>query len=108
VLAISEKPRPLLEAIHSFFPLKDSSIGPPDIYLGSKIRQVALPNGVKAWASSSSQYASKAVKGIEAELAKKGKKLQPRAPTHIASGYHPELDVPLNAATWKRATSTAH
>jgi hypothetical protein len=93
VLAISEKPRPLLEVINTFFPIKDGSIGPPDIYLGSKIQQVALPNGVKAWASSSSQYVSEVVKGVEAELAKKGEKLQPRAPTLIASGYRPKLDV---------------
>ena len=44
-----------------YFELKEESIGPPDHYLGGKVRKVQLENGVYAWAFSSSQYVQTAV-----------------------------------------------
>ena len=44
-----------------FFKKKDGSIGDQDIYLGAKVKQMDLPNGVKAWALSSSKYIQEAM-----------------------------------------------
>ena len=51
-----------------YFELKEESIGPPDHYLGGKVRKVQLENGVYAWAVSSSQYVQTAVKNVEVYL----------------------------------------
>ena len=85
--------RVLREEIGRFFELKEESIGHPDIYLGGRMRQVELENGVKAWAYSSSQYVQAAVKNVESYLAKKDLKLAARAETPIQTSYRPELDV---------------
>ncbi len=57
VLVILERAESVLsKEIGKFFVLKDESIGPPtSMYLGGKLRQVELLNGVKAWAFGSSQ-----------------------------------------------------
>ena len=47
-----------------YFKLKDSSIGPPKIYLGGHCRKVMLETGIEAWGFSSSQYVRAAVKGV--------------------------------------------
>ena len=44
----------LRKEIHPKFYLKEESIGPPDIYLGGKMREFLLENGTKAWSFSSS------------------------------------------------------
>ena len=54
----------LREEIGKYFNLKEKSIGPPDVYLGGKMRRVNLENGSKAWAFSSSQYVVEAVKNL--------------------------------------------
>ena len=51
-----------------YFELKEESIGPPDHYLGGKVRKVQLENGVYAWRFSTSQYVQTAVKNVEAYL----------------------------------------
>ena len=50
-LVISPKGRGSNE-IHPKFTLKKESIGPPDIYLGGKLREMTLENGIKAWSFS--------------------------------------------------------
>ena len=50
------------------FPLKLGSVGPPKIYLGANISKVALPNGVKYWAISDSQYVQEALRNVETHL----------------------------------------
>ncbi len=51
VLVISERAESVLtQEIEKFIVLKDESVGPPSMYLGGKLRQVELLNGVKAWA----------------------------------------------------------
>ena len=51
-----------------YFKLKESSIGPPKIYLGGHCRKVTLDNGVECWAFGASQYVQEAVKNVEGEL----------------------------------------
>jgi hypothetical protein len=79
--------------IGRFFELKEDSIGPPKIYLGARMREVVLDNGVKAWGVSSSQYVQAAVKNVETYLSTIGQKLQAKADTPIQTSYSPELDV---------------
>ena len=76
VLVISENGEKILrEGIGKYFELKQSSIGPPDIYLGGKLRRVILDNGAEAWAFGSSKYAQKSVKNVERHLATKQMRL---------------------------------
>ena len=48
--------------------MKSGSIGYPNMYLGDKLREVALENGVEAWATSASTYVQEAVANTEAYL----------------------------------------
>ena len=39
-----------------YFKMKPGSIKYPDFYFGAKLRQMTLPNGVRAWGMSASKY----------------------------------------------------
>ena len=54
----------LCKEIGKYFNLKESSIGPPNQYLGGKLREVELENGQKCWAFGSKQYVEAAVKNV--------------------------------------------
>ena len=74
--------------------MKESSIGPPKLYLGDHVRKVELDNGAKAWAFSSSQYVQAAVKNVESYLDEQDKWSMPKkAETPMTTSYRPELDV---------------
>jgi hypothetical protein len=55
--------------------MKEESIGDPDIYLGSKLRKVTLPNGVEAWMISPAKYICEAIKNVEKYLESDGSDL---------------------------------
>jgi hypothetical protein len=57
--------------INKYLPLKPSSMGNPDIYLGAKLKETRLPNGVMAWGLSSSKYVVQAVKNCQLHLTEK-------------------------------------
>ena len=79
-----------------YFELKEESIGPPDHYLGGKVRKVQLENGLNAWAFSSSQYVQTAEKNVEAYLDSQDSKcwkMPSKADTPLSTTYRPELDV---------------
>ena len=92
-LCISEHAEEALLQVNKYFPMKKGSIGPPKLYLGAKISQVQLPNGVKAYAMSTSQYVQEAVVNVERHLDKKGMKLPKARSTPLCSNYSPEIDV---------------
>ena len=94
VLIVSDKAEQTLRSeIGKYFRLKESSIGPPKIYLGGHMRLVTLENGLKAWAFGSSQYVRAAVDNVEKYLVSTGQKFPSRAPnTPLSSDYRPEVD----------------
>ena len=94
ILAIMEEPeRFLRKELGTRFTIKEKSIGPPSQYLGNKVSQVTLENGVQCWCFSSSQYIQNAVHNVEEYLLKQGEKGLPRAKSPWPSNYRPEIDV---------------
>ncbi len=94
VLVISEcADKVLLNETGQHFVLREESIGPPSTYLGGKLREITLENGIKAWAFGSCQYVQSNVKNVEEHLEKTGEKLPYKAPTPLSSNYHPEIDL---------------
>jgi hypothetical protein len=93
-LVVSENPEAILrQEIGKYFKLKEPSIGPPDIYLGGKMRQVIMENGSKAWSFSSSQYVQEAVNNVHKYLTERDKKFPSKAPGGaIKNDYRPEVD----------------
>ena len=76
-----------------YFALKDGSVGPPNLYLGAKISKIVLPNGVEAWAWSSSKYIQEAISNLEAQLDLRGHKLRKGVNSPLTTGYRPECDM---------------
>ena len=58
----------ILDKIDKYMNLKESSTGDQDIYLGAKLRQMEMPNGVLAWGISPSKYVQEAVHNCEIYL----------------------------------------
>ena len=83
-----------LKALDKYFQMKPGSIGSPDIYLGAKLRQVMLDNGVSAWSASPSKYVQDAVANVEQYLTTQysGRKLKNKASGPWPTGYASELD----------------
>ena len=104
VLCISHDPQSVIKnEIGKYWKMKPGSIGLPNIYLGSKISKVALENGNKAWAFSSSQYVQDSCANVERHLKGLGKSLTKSASTPFSNNYRPEIDISnplssLNAA----------
>ena len=84
---------PLRNEVGKYFELKEKSIGPPEIYLGGRMREVTLENSVKAWSFGSSQYCRAAVANVQSYLQERGWKLPKKAETPIQTSYRPELDI---------------
>jgi hypothetical protein len=93
-LVVSENPEAILrQELGKYFKLKEASIGPPDIYLGGKMRHVVMENGMKAWSFSSSQYVQEAVNNVHKYLTERDKKFPSKAPgAPMKNDYRPEVD----------------
>ena len=70
-LCISENPKPALLQVDKYFPIKPRSLGHLKTYLGGTVSKIQLPDGIHAWAFSSSQCVHEAVKSVEEHLEKK-------------------------------------
>ena len=88
----SHQPQGALDRLGKYFTLKPGSVGPPKLYLGAKMSKVQLPNGVKSWAISTSQYVQEAVKNVEAHLKRKGMVLRKGTNSLLGNKYRPECD----------------
>jgi hypothetical protein len=62
ILCIHHDPMSVLKEIYGYLPLKPSSVGDSDIYLGAKLKETQLPNGVMAWGLSPSKYVVRQLK----------------------------------------------
>jgi len=96
ILCIHHDAMSVLRQINDYMKLKPSSIGDPDIYLGTKLRQIKLDNGIWAWAMSPSKYVQQAVANCRDHLkANYGGRysLRKRAENPFPIGYEPNTDV---------------
>jgi hypothetical protein len=94
ILVVSHEAMHDLSRIDFYFRMKKESIGDPDIYLGSKLRKVTMPNGVEAWMISPTKYIREAIKSVERHLEKEyGSKLPKRVSGPFPTGYRPEMDI---------------
>jgi hypothetical protein len=71
ILCIHHDPMSVMGEINKYLPLKPSSVGDPDIYLGAKLKETRLPNGVMAWGLNPSKYVIQAVKNCQLHLTEK-------------------------------------
>ena len=79
--------------LDKFFKMQPSSIDPPNIYLGDKVKKMRLPNMVEAWTFSSSQYVQEAVSNVEKFLQDlDGSMLSMKINTPLSNGYRPALN----------------
>ncbi len=82
--------------INSYLPLKPTSVGDPDIYLGAKLKETRLPYGIYAWGLSPSKNVNQAVKNCQTYLTKKLNnryKIPSRADNPSPTGYCVGTDV---------------
>jgi len=101
ILCMHHDPMTILDQINGYMPLKPSSVGDPDIYLGAKLKQTCLPNGVWAWGLSTSKYIAQAVKNCQTHLTEKlhdRYQFPLQADNPFPCDYAPEMDTtnPLN------------
>lgn len=95
ILAISEKPRDILNCLDQHYVLKPSSIGKPTQYLGAQIKEWRIPEDPDkvVWAMGSEKYVKEAIRNVVNWLEEHNlPKLKPRAPSVFPSNYRPELD----------------
>jgi hypothetical protein len=71
ILCTHHDPMSVMNEINKYLPLKPNSVGDPDIYLGAKLKETQLPNGVMAWGLSPSKYIVQAVKNCQLHLTEK-------------------------------------
>jgi hypothetical protein len=85
----------VLNLINGYMPLKPSSVGDPDIYLGAKLKLTRLDNKIWAWGLSPSKYVAQAVKNCAKHLTDKLNnhlRLPQRADNPFPYDYYLELD----------------
>jgi hypothetical protein len=72
ILCVYHDPWMSLAQIDKYFKMKPGSIMEPAFYLGSKLKNTMVPNGVVAWGMSSSKYVQAAVQNVQEYLKKDG------------------------------------
>jgi hypothetical protein len=96
ILCIHHDPMSVMNEINKYLPLKPSSVGNPDIYLGAKLKETRLPNGVMVWGLSPSKYIVQAVKNCQLHLTEKlaGRySISARADNPSPVDYDPSTDL---------------
>jgi hypothetical protein len=104
ILCVHHDSMSVLNPINGYMPLKPSSVGDPDIYLGAKLKLTQLGNGIWAWGLIPSKYVAQAVKNSAKHLTDKLNnhfRLPQRADNPFPYDYYPELDQsePLDIST---------
>eukprot|EP00956_Cyclotella_meneghiniana_P018312 scaffold30420_cov55-Cyclotella_meneghiniana.AAC.1 len=96
LLVVHHSPKRVMDKINSHFPLKPDSVGPPEMYLGAKLKLKRIEDSTSAWALSPAKYVQQAVKNVETFLISNfdGKYSLPKqAMSPFPYEYAPEEDV---------------
>ena len=75
--------------------MKKRSIGPLNTYLGNKVSNVSLENGVNCWAFSPVQYVHASVNNVERYLKTLHWVLPKKAIDPFKADYHPKIDISI-------------
>jgi hypothetical protein len=94
ILCVHHDPGAPLEKLDGYFKMKEGSIQVPPFYLGAKLKNTVLPNGVMTWGMSSRKYVQYDVQNVQDYMASLpgNQKLLKKASGPFAGGYKPELD----------------
>ena len=68
ILIVSDNPTKYMAQLKANYYVKESSIGPPNIYLGSRVKLVKDRSGNRAYATSSDDYIKEAIKVVEQRM----------------------------------------
>ena len=68
LLVVHHNPKCIMDKINCFLPLKPDSAGPPEMYLGAKLKRKPFEDGTSAWGLSPTKYVQQAVKNVETFL----------------------------------------
>jgi len=93
VLAISQDPKAIMDAIAKTYTFKGGLAEEPTSYLGADIGlyQPRGPESAYKWFMSSDTYVKRAVEDVEREMPE-NERLINKAATPMSQGYHPETD----------------
>jgi hypothetical protein len=94
ILCVHHDPDTPLEKLNEYFKMKECSIQVTTFYLGAKLKNNVLPNGMVAWGMSSRKYVHSAVQNVQEylEAIPGDQKLLKKASGPFSGGYKPELD----------------
>jgi hypothetical protein len=94
ILCVHHDPDAPLAKLDEYFKMNEGSIQVPTFYLGAKLKNTVLPNGVVAWGMSSIKYMQSAVQNVQDYLAALpgNQKLLKKASDTFTGGHKPELD----------------
>jgi hypothetical protein len=96
LLVIHHHPKKVLDRINEYLPLKADSVGPPEFYLGAKLKKKEFYDKTTAWGLSPAKYVQAAVKNCEAYLKDKlngNYSLPKKAENPFPYEYNPDEDV---------------
>jgi hypothetical protein len=93
ILCVHHDPNAPLAKLDEYFKMKEGFIQVPIFYLGAKVKNTVLPNGVVDWGMISSKYVQYAVQNVQYYLvALPGDhKLLKKASGQFTGGYKPDL-----------------
>jgi hypothetical protein len=93
ILCVNHDPGTSLAQIDNSFKMKPGSIMEPTFYLGAKLKNTVMPNGVVAWGMSSSKNVQAAVQNVQEYLKENGdRKLNKKASAPFEATYRAEID----------------
>ncbi len=94
VLAISQEPKVLIDAIGEYYKVKPGSDKGPDIYLGANVEKMQMPDGREVWATSPCNYIKNAIRTVKGFLVEDGEGciLKNKAKNPFPMNYQPKLD----------------
>jgi hypothetical protein len=96
ILCVHHDAMSVLDQINKYLPLKPTSVGDPNIYLGAKLKETQLSNGIWAWGLSLSRYVNQAMHNCQTHLTQKldgHHKIPVKADNPFAFDYCPDTDM---------------